>query len=246
MDANGPLTPGLDVAMKASRAWSIRGAAQSFKAVEEAANKVTLVGSMRSEVQRAFERRLPSATLVGGLGSASLAAAEWYKSQASVSAGLNSQVVDVAKELMSSATISGRLRAEAPKMTERWPSRTGIYDLYSPEEAARLAERFTFPGGSAARLAEKNFFGGPMATRALAEITDRQAGSLPTFSHRQTQQIAEQRLALMPRWSVAEMVKSNVGVNELAQLGVLRPGREPATTLRELADVPHHVPNAMK
>jgi hypothetical protein len=65
MFAKGPLSPGFDAALKASRAWSDMGAFASFKAVEKVANEVTFAGSLRPEVQRAFGRGLPSKTLAG-------------------------------------------------------------------------------------------------------------------------------------------------------------------------------------
>lgn len=260
MYAKGSLSPGFDAALKSSRAWSSMGAAASFKAIEDVASQVTLAGSMRPEVQRAFERGLPSATLAGGLDSATLAgglsdevyrlAAEavptgrftsildgvaYKRFREGVCAGLSTRVVDVAQELMSSATIASRLRNQVPKMAEGWLSGMRVKYLYSPAEAARLAARVgTFPIGSAL-LADKESFGGPMAQKALAEFAGRQAGIFPAFSHRQVQRMAEQHLRSMPKWSVAEIVRMNVGVNDLAGLGAPRAGLDPSATLHELA-----------
>jgi hypothetical protein len=233
MYAKGSLSPGFDAALKASRAWSDMGAAGSFKAAEEAANKVTLAGSMRPEVQRAFERGLPSKMLAGGLDPATLAA-EWA-STGGIAADLNSRVVDAARALISTAAISGRVRADAVKMADGWRGMTWAADLYSPARAARLVARMaTFPVGSAL-LADKYSFGGPRAQQALAELTSRQFGVLPAFSHHQAQGIAEQHLSLMPKWAVTEMVKMRAGPADLARLGAPRAGRDPTTTLRELA-----------
>ena len=235
MYASGSLSPGFDAALKSSRAWSNMGAVASFKAIEQAANKVTLAGSMRPEVQRAFERGLPSAMLARGLDSATLASAEWAQGRVGISAGLGTRVVDVAQELMSSATISVACATKRRKWLEVGSPGAGVKDLYPPAETARLAARIgTFPIGSAL-LAEKYSFGGPMAQLARAELAGRQAGILPVASHRLAQRLAEQHLTLMPKWAVAEMVKMRIGPADLAGLGVPRAGLDPSATLRELA-----------
>jgi hypothetical protein len=227
MYAKGPLLPGFDAALRASRAWSDIGAAGSFTAAEETANKLTFAGSMRPEVQRALERGFPSKMPAGGLDPVTLAGG--------IAADLNSRAVDAARALTSTATISGRLRADAAKMADGWRGMAWAADLYSPAQAARLGARMaTFSVGSAL-LPDKYSFGGPRAQQALAELASGQFGFSPSFSHPQARAIAEQHLSLTPKWAVSEMVKMRIGPADLARLGAPRAGRDSTTTLSKLA-----------
>jgi hypothetical protein len=223
--------------------------AEQLRRVETGWPQSTLPGTVRAATLRAAEQglvaggigglsaevyRLAAEAIPTGRFSSILDSVAYKRFREGISSGLVPRVVDAAQDLMSSVTISGRLRAEAPKMAGGWLAGTGVKDLYSPAETARLAARVgTFPIGSAL-LAEKYSLGGPMAHQGLAELAGQQAGILPVASYGLARRLVEQHLTLMPKWAVAEMIKMRVRPADLAGLGAPRAGLDPTATLHKL------------
>lgn len=250
------MSPALDASLKASRAWSNPGVLEQLrtldtvgkqvmwagrteeqlKAFDRVANQVQMTERLKPQLQRLVEGNLPLNSWRRGLNSpaaAELAALGGVRA----SVELNQEIVKAGERLMASTNFPERVKSRLEEISKNWSAAGRLSDLYPRVESVRLAKQLdALPASAAGRLRGNYSFEGLMASQAVAQAA-RRGGLLSGFDHAQARKMAEQHLQLMPNWSVAEMVRMKVGINDLARLGAPRPGQEPAATLQQLTNI---------
>ena len=209
------------------------GAEKQLKAFDRVANQVQMTERFKPQLQRVVEGNLLLNSWRRGLNSpsaAELAALGGVRA----STKLNQEIVKAGERLMASTSFSEQLKSRFEEISKKWSVAGRFSDLYPRVESVRLTKQLDALSASAGGRLRGNYsFEGLMASQAVAQ-TARRGGLLSGFDHAQARRIAEQHLQLMPNWSVAEMVRMKVGINDLARLGVPRPGQLAATTLAQL------------